>query len=838
MRKRLGFLLVFLIVLISLIPVYANDLVYLSLDGGKQEIITDHINKVSIESHNISDNSNDFNLRFELLDKNGDLLNSSSSLESLLRGERSVVTSYNKVLKSAYNLRVYSEKDSKVISNILDFPIKNREISGLIVDIPDLDYSITEDDEFNFPSKVKAKLSNGELVDVDVKWELDNENISLPGSYTFKGQVQGYSEKVILRLNVEEVDKIMKIDPVEINLDLGGRFELPREVLGLKTNGRYDFYEVDWDKFNIDSSIEGRHIVEGNVRGYGRVKAYITIEKWDLDTPIKFKNKDLEEAIMEELSVDFITRKSLLNLNKLNLIIWENPDIEELKYCRNLKDLSIQAYRFKINNIHALSELNKLESLNLFNIGINDISAIKNLTQLKTLNLGQNTISDITALKNLNKLEFLNLTGNIIDDIEVLGNKFELKELTLGNNPIKDYSPLLGIENLQIDRKILKETVTNKTLLKNLNLGEVYYLPKKVIYKEEAIEVQWDRKYLFEEREKVIVVNGNTKYGNIKCKAVYGDYFEDRIVNFRDKNLEKAIRKEIDKHKGNIYLSDVRNLKKLEGLGLGIKYLDGIENLKGLEKISFWANAIETSELYKLSELKNLKSLDLAENNLTYIPSGVFNKMSKLEELVLDGNKISNIDKEAFVGLDNLKDLLFEDNMVNDIQAVEVLTSLDTLFMRNNRVESIDSIKRLENLTSFWAGNNKITNIEVLDNLKKLSWVNLEDNNISSIESLKNLSELKRLNLSNNNIEDISVLEDKLKLEWLEISENKIVSIVAVRNLLQLTNLNLKNNKINDIEPLKNLVNLRLIYLGGNNIDDFSIIEHFAKDLKAKDFDY
>ncbi len=57
-------------------------------------------------------------------------------------------------------------------------------------------------------------------------------------------------------------------------------------------------------------------------------------------------------------------------------------------------------------------------------------------------------------------------------------------------------------------------------------------------------------------------------------------------MSFADANLEKVIRKEINKLKGEIYPEDLLEIKKLIANEKNIKGLEGIEYLKNL-KITF-----------------------------------------------------------------------------------------------------------------------------------------------------------------------------------------------------------------------------------------------------------
>ncbi|HEC87842.1 MAG TPA: hypothetical protein ENI52_00830 [Thermoplasmata archaeon] len=122
----------------------------------------------------------------------------------------------------------------------------------------------------------------------------------------------------------------------------------------------------------------------------------------------------------------------------------------------------------------------------------------------------------------------------------------------------------------------------------------------------------------------------------------------DREVTFPDKNLEEAIREEIEKSTGPIYESD---LKEITELWAGSR---NIKNIKGLEYC------------------KNLKVLDLSRN------------------YILDISPLSN--------LTNLKELSLEVNNISDISPLSDLTNLIYLYLSQNNISDISSLSNLTNL--------------------------------------------------------------------------------------------------------------------------------------------
>lgn len=197
-------------------------------------------------------------------------------------------------------------------------------------------------------------------------------------------------------------------------------------------------------------------------------------------------------------------------------------------------------------------------------------------------------------------------------------------------------------------------------------------------------------------------------------------------IKIQDVNLENVVRKMIDKQKGKIYKSDVKDITVLDATGKNIKELSGIENLVNLKRINLEKNSISNIEPLK--------------------------KLSSLEEVCLDNNDIK------------------------DINALEKITNIESLSLSGNRIEDISHLKNLKNIDKLNLDKNEITDISPLGEMQYLKYINLSNNKISNIDKLNNLENLNSLYLENNSITNFSGIKgiyDKIKNKDFKLEDEK-----------------------------------------------------------------
>jgi len=161
-------------------------------------------------------------------------------------------------------------------------------------------------------------------------------------------------------------------------------------------------------------------------------------------------------------------------------------------------------------------------------------------------------------------------------------------------------------------------------------------------------------------------------------------------VNFTDKVVEAAVRKQLMKPSGNIYSNDLSRVYRL-AIPNGVKSLVDVKKLTNLEYLDI-SNANITS-INSLTSLKNLRVLYAQRNMITDITP--LKGLTRLEVLSLNGNRITSID--SLSGLNALTELYIRDNRITDFSPLVNLKSLNILYLSGNSSTNYAKLDKIKN---------------------------------------------------------------------------------------------------------------------------------------------
>ena len=316
-------------------------------------------------------------------------------------------------------------------------------------------------------------------------------------------------------------------------------------------------------------------------------------------------------------------------------------------------------------------------------------------------------------------------------------------------------------------------------------------------------------------------------------------------------------------------LEDLKMMPNLTGISLynaniqnSCLTADMFINNPNIESIEIVYNDITTLPTGVFNGLSNLYSINLAYNNITTLPINVFDSLPTLNYLDLEGNKITTINSSMFGN--NTDNLLILNLLGNEITIIEDgafsnhrnmedlnlaynnittlskdsfsgLDTLGSLVLRGNKIETLeaDYFHDLDTLYFLDLSMNKISTIQSGDfsELINLEYLYLEYNWIESLnpESFKDLSSLYFIYLNNNRLAEISedVFKDLSNLNELYISDNQIETIHpnAFTGLSNLYYLNLDYNELSILNPdiFDSLINIESISLRYNRLANLPV---------------
>lgn len=220
---------------------------------------------------------------------------------------------------------------------------------------------------------------------------------------------------------------------------------------------------------------------------------------------------------------------------------------------------------------------------------------------------------------------------------------------------------------------------------------------------------------------------------------------------------------------------------------------------------------------------RNLRYLDLANNNLTSFPKGT-GRNKKLVELIVSNNKIT-LENDAIDLHPSLEKLDFGKNKIIRVPAsIQQFPKLKLLKFNHNQITAVDpAISRLTKLEqlSFYSNNLKTIPTGVME-LRNLKEIDLYYNEIEKVDpTIAQCKHLEILYLAFNKIYSLPQQWDSLKqLKELYLHNNRISSIPSsIGSLSKLHTLRVNNNLLTEIPgSLQQLQQLEYIDVSNNSI--------------------
>uniref|UniRef100_A0A1A9W4E0 LRRCT domain-containing protein n=1 Tax=Glossina brevipalpis TaxID=37001 RepID=A0A1A9W4E0_9MUSC len=254
------------------------------------------------------------------------------------------------------------------------------------------------------------------------------------------------------------------------------------------------------------------------------------------------------------------------------------------------------------------------------------------------------------------------------------------------------------------------------------------------------------------------------------------------------------------------------NNTKLEQLDLSHNAIRTIattafESQRSLEYLDISFNSLSDVSI-SLSNLVNLRSIDLSYNQITQIHAEIVSAWRDVTEIRLSNNLISGLKQSTFRNLPKLQYLDLSSNEINSMEA--------------------GALKNLPDLQEYVLADNKLVELKdhAFEDLPNLLAVHFQYNNLRdmSADSFFNSPSIVFLNLSNNhfhNIESIG-LSNMRNLEVLDLSHNaiRVISTMPLRSLNWLVELKMDDNEICKVQgsPFETMPRLRVLSMRNNRL--------------------
>lgn len=552
-----------------------------------------------------------------------------------------------------------------------------------------------------------------------------------------------------------------------------------------------------------------------------------------------------------------------------------NTDVvySQIEKFKSIKKIDI-SNSILIGNLQPLSEITKLEEINISNTLIDDLSPLRNLNNLEKINCSGTPLTNMEALRYSSALKEINISLTPIENIDVLSNLKSLESLNISFTQINNFASLENLQNL----RLLNISGLNISLNSGL---------EKVINLTSLIAVATSFSDFNELKTLQKLQHLNIDSCNLTNFATLAELSELNVLQANNSNISD--------------LSSLINLPELKLIYCDNSLVSKQEAQMFIEKkpecmliyntselANWWNNlskdwhSIANTRLKlsdpitkeQLHEIISGKSVDLANNpNITDLEP--LKMLYRLESINVDGCKISNV--KALKSLKNLNYLNINNTVVKSLEPLENLSNLKIIRIENTEISKITYLKNNKNLEYVYADNSLVEQddalllktflpeIFVIYQSKKLNmwWQNLsiEWQNIfietSKIESqphreqlqelvdlknleiknslsIKNLEVLSLFNLleeitiTNTGISDISAITFLPNLKTITVPNNPITDISALSRMNILEELNIENTSVEDLEAIKESKNLKVLNISGTKIKSLKSIKNLV----------
>ncbi|MGJ3237028.1 leucine-rich repeat domain-containing protein [Marivirga sp.] len=558
---------------------------------------------------------------------------------------------------------------------------------------------------------------------------------------------------------------------------------------------------------------------------------------------------DLEYVNLSHTKIeDIAPLSSLTELRHLNISHTTIEDLSFLRYAENMEYLDISFT--PIQNIDELENLKALKELHLNGADIRDFEVLKNYTQLKNLDLSETFFNSPEILSEMEKLEELNMSKSNLSQLTDKMSPKTLQNLDISFAFISDLSPLEHYQSLHT-LNINNTQVESLEPLNKLSSLEKIYADNTFISEEELNE------FIDENPNKLLVVNSEEimEWWNklsVDWKLALFAYVDgERISDFGKEQLTKLLLNDslslnnkglndlnpLMKFSRLRYLSVSNNqikslnpievlttLTVLEAENIGLKSVESILNLKKVKKLNLAQNQLSEEQFLDLAKLINLVDLNVDGNGIKKDIVGKFysNKGSKVS-IIYDEKGM----QAWWNGLDDTWQAIFKLQfpLSNQPTAKELhdLTAINSLVIEDEDIQNVNPLAQFILLENVHLKRVEMFNLESIKAIKDVKELSIKESPINDLEPFTQLYNLEKLVLDFSAISDLKPLGSIQSLEYLSLAGTQIKNLKGIENLIGLKYLDISSTRVRWIGKLELLDNLEQFICFNTRIFDFSL---------------
>ena len=429
----------------------------------------------------------------------------------------------------------------------------------------------------------------------------------------------------------------------------------------------------------------------------------------------------------------------------------------------SLTDLNLFSAELTSLPVGVFSGLSSLRDLNLYSNDLTSLPAgvFSGLSSLRDLNLGSNYLTSLPVgvFSELNELRYLYLHDNELTSLPVgvFSGLSSLRILDLDENPgtpfqvalsleidsitrtVRILAPLGAPEDLVIPLSFSGGTVAgSSTATVTIPAGGTTSPPVTVdvAADEEVVTVSFGTLPALTPLsyprgiDGLILVAGDavsfspgicgrTAQVRAAIRAKLGDKACSLVTAMDLAGISGTLSIN-SKSINSLQADDLSGLTSLEGLELRNNQLTSLptgilSNLDSLTSLDLDSNQLASLSGSGLDGLASLQVLRLAGNRLTSLPASLFSNLIALTELNLSNNGLLNLPDGLLSGLNKLTDLDLSGNALTslDSSVFAALTSLTELKLHNNQLANLPAtlLSTLTSLTKLKLNNNQLTSL-------------------------------------------------------------------------------------------------------------------------------